>query len=284
MAWRDQILPNWAGMLASEGAPADGRTTLRVWIVRTLSGFACAMLLLTAAARAQSPDSIMARLSAEKAGVPEPGLYSAGEGRDFTLTPYRGKYVLHFSGGSETFVLTADPGSMGAKLLKYDTGGAALSVSNWGGVTLYAADAPGGLPATRQGEAPPPALEPVSAADFKEALEDEGSHFSYADNLGLRFAADAAAMADAESRALAFDALANTQAGIERFVTGSPAARQALARRVTLVKLERGKPGMTLNARTLIVRYAPAEGFLGRASSHAVAHQLGKLLSVATPE
>ncbi len=83
---------------------------------------------------------------------------------------------------------------------------------------------------------------------------------------------------------MAFDALANTQAGIERFVAASPAARQALARRVNLVKLEKGRPGMTLSGRTLVVRYAPAEGFLGRASSHAVAHQLGRLLSVSTAE
>lgn len=226
----------------------------------------------------------MARLSAEKAGVLEPGLYSAGEGREFSLTPYRGKYLLHFADQPENFVLTADPGSMGAKLLKYDTGAAALSVSIWGGVTLYAADAPGGLPATHQGDAPPPALGPISAADLKLALEDEGSHFSYADNLGLRFAIDAASLTDPDSRAMAFDALANTQSGIERFVAGSPAARQALGKRVTLVKLEKGKPGMTLTARTLVVHYAPADGFLGRASSHAVAHQLGKLLSVNTAE
>ena len=226
----------------------------------------------------------MARLSAEKAGVLEPGLYSAGEGREFSLTPYRGKYLLRFQNQPENFVLTADPGSLGAKLLKYDTGAAALSVSVWGGVTLYAADAPSGLPATHQGDAPPPSLGAVSAADLKEALEDEASHFSYADNLGLHFAADAASLADADSRAQAFDALANIQAGIERFVSAAPAARQALARRVTLVKLERGKPGMTLAARTLVVRYAPGDGFLGRASSHAVAHQLGKLLAVNTAE
>src|ERR1700759_459468 len=111
-------------------------------IVRTVLGFAGAMLLLSAAAgaqpslpaSAQAGDPIMARLSAEKAGVLEPGLYSAGEGRQFPLSPYVGKYLLRCEGGDENFVLTADPGSMGAKLLKYDTGAAALSVSVWGGV------------------------------------------------------------------------------------------------------------------------------------------------------
>jgi hypothetical protein len=246
------------------------------------------MLLLSAAAHAQpdaqAGDPIMARLSAEKAGVLEPGLYSAGEGREFSLTPYRGKYLLRFADGTENFVLTADPSSMGAKLLKYDTGAAALSVSVWGGVTLYAADAPGGLPATHQSEAVTPSPAAISTADLKDALEDEGSHFSYADNLGLRFSVDAASLTDADSRAMAFDALANTQAGIERFVAASPAAREALAKHVALVKVEKGKPGMTLTARTLVVRYAPADGFLGRASSHAVAHQLGRLLAVSTAE
>jgi hypothetical protein len=268
---------------------------MRERIVRTPVGFAGALLLLSAAAGAQpsipagaqAGDPIMARLSAEKAGALEPGLYSAGEGRQFTLTPYRGKYLLRFADGAENFVLTADPGSMGAKLLKYDTGAAALSVSVWGGVTLYAADAPGGLPATYQGahesEAQAPAPAAISAAGLKSALEDEASHFSYADNLGLRFTLDSAGFSDADGRAMAFDALAAIQAGIERFVT-APGARQTLARRVNLVKLEKGKPGMALAARTLVVRFAPAQGFLGRLSSHAVAHQLGKLLSVNTAE
>jgi hypothetical protein len=218
--------------------------------------------------------------------MPEAGLYSAGEGREFILVPYRGnKYLLRFADGGETFVLTADPGSLGAKLLKYDTGAAALSVSVWGGVTLYVADAPGGLPATRQGEAAMLAPAAISAAEFKSALEDEGRHFSYADNLGLRFGFDGGLPGDADGRALAFDVLSIAQAGVERFVATSPAARQALARRVTLVRLEKsGRPAVTLNGRTLVVRYAPGEGFLGRASSHAVAHQLGKLLNVKTAE
>jgi hypothetical protein len=252
--------------------------------VKALLNFAFTLALLPLAARAQGGDPIMARLSAEKAAMPEAGLYSAGEGRQFILAPYRNKYLLRFADGSETFVLTADPGSLGAKLLKYDTGAAALSVSVWGGVTLYAAEAPGGLPATRQGEAPAAlAPTPISAAELKGALEDEGRHFSYADNLGLRFALDPPR--DADGRAVAFDVLSVTQAGIERFVTGSPAARQSLARRVTLVRLEKsGKPGITLGGRVLVVRYAPSEGFLGRASSHVVAHQLGKLLGIQTAE
>ena len=244
----------------------------------------CLLLMAALPAHAQNQDPVTARLSAEKSGAIAPGRYSAGEGREFSLVPYRGKFLLRFADAAESFVLTADPGSMGAKLLKYDTGAAALSVSVWGGVTLYLAEAPNGLPATLQGNAPPAAPLPVSAAELRTALNDEAAHFSYADNLVLRFIADARTLADAEARAMAFDTLANVQMGLQRFVA-APNARRTLSRRVNTIRLERAaKPGLALTGRNLVVRFAPSQEFLGRVSSHAVAHQLGKLLGVATPE
>jgi hypothetical protein len=237
-----------------------------------------------AAVRAQGPDTMPARISAEKPGAIEPGRYSAGEGREFTLVPYRGKFLLRFSDAPESFVLTAESGSMGAKLLKYDTGAAALSISVWGGVTLYLAEAPNGLPATHQGMAAAAAPLPVSAAELRGALNDEAAHFSYADNVVLHFIADNATLSDADSRALAFDTLANLQGGLERFIA-APNGRRALSRRVSTVRLERSsKAGLTLSGRNLIVRFVPADGYIGRPSSHAMAHQLGKLLAVNTSE
>ena len=107
------------------------------------------LLLPLPAAQAQFPsrpqlpavtDAMAARLASERAGTLEPGRYSAGDGREFSIIPYRGNFLLRFNGSSESFVLTADPGSLGAKLLKYDTGAAALSVSVWGGVTRWLND------------------------------------------------------------------------------------------------------------------------------------------------
>ena len=101
------------------------------------------------------PPGMASRLSAERVGAVEPGLYSAGDDGSFTLQPYgSGKYLLRFSGAGESFVLTVERGSLGAKLLKYDTGTTALRVSVWGGLTLYTQDAPQGMPATYQGAAP----------------------------------------------------------------------------------------------------------------------------------
>ena len=271
-------------MLASEGArpvPASPRA-----IVKAILRYASCLLLLTAAmaAHAQTPDPVTARLSAEKSGAIAPGRYSAGEGREFSLVPYRGKFLLRFAETPESFVLTADAGSMGAKLLKYDTGAAALSVSVWGGVTLYIAEAPNGLPATLQGTAPAPAPQPVSAAELRTALNDEAAHFSYAESLALHFIIDARTLVDAEARAMAFDTLANVQMGLQRFLA-APNARLALGRRISTIRLERAaKPGLALMGRNLVVRFTPAQEFLGRISSHSVAHQLGKLLSISTPE
>ena len=258
------------------------------------SATALLFLLLPAVGQAQVSEdalapgvtnALAARLAADhRAAAIAPGRYSAGEGRNFVLMPYRGRYLLRFDGVAENFVLTTDAASLGAKLLKYDTGAAALSISVWGGVTLYAADAPGGLPATHQGGAG--ALTPisVSASELRSALSDEAAHFSYAGDLTLQFVTDTATLSDPEARAMAFDALANVQWGIERFIA-TQAGKRAVSRRISTVKLEKAaKPGVTLSGRNLLVRYAPQDGYMGRVSSHAVAHHLGKLLAVSVSE
>ena len=116
-------------------------------------------------------------------------------------------------------------------------------------------------------------------------MHDESSHLSYVQNIALDFAADPSVMkSDGETRAVAFDTLTNTVTGIERFLT-QPAARQALTGRISAVRVTEGaKPTLLIAGRALMVSFVPGEGYDGRASSHAVAHELGKLLQVSTPE
>src|SRR3569623_2420308 len=91
------------------------------------------------------PPGMALRLQSERMGPVQPGLYSAGDSGSFTLEQYgAGKYLLRFAGHPENFVLTMDRASLGAKLLKYDTGTTAIRGSVWGGVTLYSQDAPQG--------------------------------------------------------------------------------------------------------------------------------------------
>jgi hypothetical protein len=239
------------------------------------------LLVLSGAARAESDANPMAaRLSAERGGDVEGGLYSAGDDR-FLLEPYNDKYLLRFEGSNENFVLTVERGSLGARVLKYDTGATALRVSIWGGLTLYTSEAPGGVPATRQGDAPPPALAPVSVPDLTAALTDEAGHLAYIQNVALHFSADPNVLAaDGVTRAVAFETLVNAVSGIELFLT-MPSGRAAFTRRINAVKVTEGShPGLTIAGQNLLVSFVPGTGYEGRASSHAVAHDLAKLLVV----
>ena len=229
-----------------------------------------------------TPPGMASRLAAERVGPLQPGLYSAGDG-NFILAPYgSGRYLLRFSGRAENFVLSMDRGSLGAKLLKYDTGTTALRVSVWGGMTLYTQDAPQGLPATYQGAAPAPGAMEVSADELNTALGDEASHLVYVQNVALKFSADPAVLsADGETRGRAFDALVNAAMGIERYLAFNPSGHRTLAKRVNSVKLaEGGKPTVTISGQTLLVSFVPGEGHEGHASSLAIQQELAKLLAV----
>ena len=228
------------------------------------------------------PPGMALRLQSERMGPVKPGLYNAGDSGSFTLEQYGpGKYLLRFSEHSENFVLTMDRASLGAKVLKYDTGTTAIRVSVWGGVTLYTQDAPQGVPATFQSPTPPAPALAISAAELQTAVNDEASHLTYVQNIALKFSADPAVLAaDPETRGRAFDALVNAAVGIERFLAANPMARPALVKRVNSVKVaEGGKPTVTLAGQSLLVSFVPGEGHEGHASSLAIQQELSKLLA-----
>jgi hypothetical protein len=224
---------------------------------------------------AQEPsDPMAARLSAQKVSDVAAGSYSAADDVNFTLLPYGDKYLLRFDGAPENFILYGDRIALGGRELKYDTGAIALKISVWGGVTLYTQDAPGGLPATRTGD----------AAILAAALSDEESHLSYTQHLKLHFSADAAVVKGGDdARAYAFDTLVNSEMGIERII-GTPAGRAAFTQRFDQVRIVEGdKPTIAISGHTLLVSFVPSSGAAGHASSRAIAYALGKMLALQEP-
>lgn len=265
---------------------------MRVVVKVVKTAFTLLALLLASGATAWAqPDAppgvppamaMASRLAAERVGTVQGGIYTAGEDNSFTLQAYAGgKYLLRFSEHPETFVLNVERASLGAKLLKYDTGTTAIRISVWGGLTLYTQNAPQGVPATYQGVAPASPPLAISAMELQTAINDEGSHLTYVQNVPLKFSADAAVLAaDPETRGRAFDALTNAAVGIERFLAAAPSARPALVKRVNSVKVaEGGKPTVTLVGQTLLVSFVPSEGHEGHASSLAIQQELGKLFA-----
>lgn len=262
----------------------------RVTYVRAITAALLFAAIPAAWAQPEAPPGInpytnpmAARLSAERMGDVRSGIYSAGDGTIvFTLWPYgNGKYLLNFQNSAEVFVLSVEHGSLGARVMKYDTGTTAIRVSVWGGMTLYTQDSPGGLPATRQGDAPPALQLAVSEPELQAAMQDESSHMTYVQKLDLRFSADPSVMsADPQTRGRAFGALVNAAQGIEHFLVSLPVARQIFAKRINSVKVaEGGKPTVTLTGQTLLVSFVPSEGHEGRASSLAIQQELSRLLA-----
>lgn len=251
------------------------------------------MLLAATAAAVAQPDggpgvvpAMASRLAAERLSAVDPGLYTAGNS-SFVLEPYGvDKYLLRFMGSGENFVLSAERGSLGARILKYDTGTTALRVSVWGGLTLYTQDNPGGLPATRQGDPLPAAPIAVTSGELATAFSDESGHMTYVQKVALKFSADPAVMqADPETRGRAFDAMVNAAAGIERFLAAQPVARQIFAKRINAVKVaEGGKPTITIAGNSLLVSFVPGEGHEGHASSLAIQQELTRLFVATSPK
>lgn len=229
------------------------------------------------------PPGMASRLKAERIGPVEPGFYSVGDAGSFVLEPYGPThYLLRFTGGKESFVLSVERSSLGARVLKYDTGATAIRVSVWGGMTVYTEGSPGGLPATRQGDAPNAGTLAISAGELQTAFNDEAGHLTYVQKINIKFSADASVLqADPETRGRAFDALTNAAVGIEHFLATLPGVRSLFARKVNSVKVaEGGKPTVTLSGNTLLISFVPGEGHEGHASSLAIQQELTRLFAI----
>lgn len=251
---------------------------------RVIVGLGLATLLLTAsliADGASGQDSFQRRLSGDRLGYIEPGMYLAGDSVGFAIDQAGPDYLLRFDDSPEIFVLHPDKASLGGRILKYDSGETALQVSGWGGVTLYTDANPGGLPAMRVGDSTVPPPQTASVADVENAAQDDAQHLAYSGRLDVAFSADWNALAENASMCpLALDAMDNVARGLDRF--GKTAkGHDVLTRRVRTVTLAvAGAPTVALSGKTLVVTFDPSRGFAGRDSSRAIARALSTLLAV----
>jgi len=209
-----------------------------------------------------------------------PGTYQAGDNLRFSLDRYQNGFLLRFAGQPEVFVLYANFGSLGGRVLQYDNGSIALQVAGWGGMTVYTDDHPDGLPTSRVGDSTPPSLPQISMQQMQNAADDETAHLSYVRGLHIGFLADPNAVSDNGVRALAFDAMENAARGIDRFTTNSN-GRNIFSQRVASVRLQlNDRTFIKITDRVLTVTFNPHTGYAGRASSRAIATALGKMFGI----
>jgi hypothetical protein len=247
---------------------------------------AFAFTIVAIAPSTAADESLSAKLESRRIGAIEPGTYQAGDDLIFTLAGWHGKYLLRSNGDPEVYVLYPSSTTMGGRILKYDTNATAISVSGWGGITIYTDANPGGLPASRVDNHDPaiPVPQPASFQDLRRAAMDETAHLAYVRDVNVTFAADWNRLAQRPgSWAQAFEALENTARGIEEF-TATPRGRNSVTRSLRAVRLQDGlRPAIAISGRTLLVTFDASKEYAGRPSSRAIHHALGHMLGQKRP-
>ncbi len=217
--------------------------------------------------------SIGAQLSANRLGDVETGHYQAGDRIDFVLAEDGGRYLLKYANKPEIFVLSADRGPGGGRILKYDSGAMAAQIAGFGAITVYPDDAPNGLPAVRMGDAPKPVLETISLVQLQNEAQETGQ------NLKVAVAAEWLLFAvDPLVRSIGLEAMQNAEQGITRYIAQN--GRAAFAQRVEIIRLQPSmRPSLLLAGKTLMVGFNQDLRFSGRMSSRAVAQTLNGMLA-----
>jgi hypothetical protein len=221
------------------------------------------------------------RLLGDRLASVEDGSYLAGDKVRFDIMRDGKTFLLRFDGDPETFVLSSDHTSMGARLLKYDSGETAIRVAGWGALTLYTDWQPNGLPAVRTGDAPPFTPRPVSLQDVQFNAAQEAARFAEVQHLRILFLVDWSVLETSGAlRATASEALENAARGLEQFV-GNKDGRKMVAKRIRRVTLATGhRPTLHLQDKTLIVTFNPEQGYSGCLSSRAIVRGLWPILTV----
>jgi hypothetical protein len=225
-------------------------------------------------ARAQEDPAIGPKVPGQaRAELPRDGSYLAGESLRFSLDRYRGYERLRIEGDDEIFYLAIEPGALGSRVLKYDTGDIAMQVAGWGGITIYTKEAPGGMPAERLGDASGPAA--VTVRDVKRLAVRASEELQGQTGLIIGFRANWDALnASEELRQLAGDAIRNAARAIAS-VAETRRSAQALLAKFDVVRIApANEPSVSIEQKLLVILIAPARGQAGRPSSLAIAKVL----------
>jgi hypothetical protein len=247
---------------------------------------AFAALLVLAAGSAASAQEL--KLPITPTGpAPRDGRYMAGDDVAFLVDhAASGQVRFRYADRDEIFYLSSEPGAMGTRILKHDTGDVLMTVAGWGGVTVYTRGQPNGLPAERTGDAPELDPRPVAGADIKLFAARLSQRLAQRHNLAIGFSANWELLArEAPVRALAADSMRNATYALEDLAAMTE-LRAVIARRINAVRvmIGTGKGAALRNengVQYLVITFVPQGGPSARPSSIAIARAVRESLRAA---
>lgn len=199
--------------------------------------------------------------------APSVARYVAVDEREFVLDRSGPTPLLRFEGSSEVWALQPAPGPRGDVIYRDDLGRQVVRASRMGGLTVFTADRPAGLPAALAGQAMsirPAAISP--AALFRHFAQQSRRVYQ-----GTRRKLSFETVQDAtpESATLLADAATVTAEAITRFSSRKgERGRMAGLRSVRFATGRRPAAGVSGTA--LEITIAPEQGLAGRPSSERI--------------
>ncbi len=185
---------------------------------------------------------------------------------------------LKFDGSEEILVLRWQPAAGGDRLLVRDDGEVVLRISGLGGITLFTAQNPRGIPVAPNAAAPPLIPSPPSIALVRDIAGRIMMQLRAETGQEIVFEANWNAVApDPGARGILFDAIRN--AGTALFeVSRTGPGRTGITTYLRRVRFVQSRfPAASMQGDMLIVQFSVEQGLAGRPSSHAISRQLRQI-------
>jgi hypothetical protein len=243
--------------------------------VAVCAGAVPGVILAFGVAAAGVAGSASAQSRSARAVEPPPvAKYVGADERAFVLDRSTRTPLLKFEDSAEVWVLRPAPGPRGDVIYKDDLGRQVVRASRFGGVTVFTADSPSGLPAALAGQAGsirPAAISPASL--FQHFLQQSRRVYR-----GTRRKLYFETVQDATpgTATLLADAATVAAEAITRF-RSSKGERGRMAQ-LRAVRFSTGlRPAVGVTGTSLEITVAPSEGLAGRPSSERIVRTMSVL-------
>ena len=249
-------------------AKARGADNLVMAIVFAMTSVVCTPAAAEGQARgnAQAEQSRDLRERGAGRAMPSTGRYVSDGGQSFIFDRSGGRPLMRFEESTEIWALRPAPAPRGDVIYRNDAGDQVLRVTPEGGMTLYTAEYPGGVPVAMRGSAERLRPTPMTVVQLASFLIRQSYLASRA--LGRIVEVEApdvgpgSEVATAEGIAIAVEAVVR--------MSRSEGMRDSVGQLRRILILPGERPNARFASGTLTITIAPQMGVAGRPSSSVV--------------